>query len=179
MVETMENEEMDNVMTDLGITVTADTSGILETNAMRHEELDEISWSLQMEVDKVPANDDDDNGGTWFINKWWPRTAIKAKLSTKHPVDFRVLAEQNRKKLLHTYLLRIRIVMGNTDADIFDDTTLGKRQNNSAGCWWFTPATEPSTQRQRWPGRRVGIKHLHPETESMKRQHLWEKLYLI
>ena len=105
--------------------------------------------------------------------------AIEAKISIKHPVDFNVLAEQNRKKLLYTDLLRIRIVGGNTDDDIFDGTILGKRQNNSGGCWWLTPATQPSTQRGRWPGIRVGIKHLHPETESMKHQHLWEKLYLI
>ena len=26
---------------------------------------------------------------------------------------------------------------------------------------------------------KIGIKHLHPKTESMKHQHLWEKLYLI
>ena len=39
--------------------------------------------------------------------------------------------------------------MGNTEADIFDDNILGKRQYNSAGCWWLTPATRPSTLRQR------------------------------
>lgn len=81
--------------------------------------------------------------------------AIGTKVSTKHPVDIKALAEQNRKKLLHTDLLGIRTVIGNTDIDIFDGTILGKRQNSSAGCWWLTLATHPTH-----PGRRRGIKHL-------------------
>ena len=117
--------------------------------------------------------------GTWYLSKWWPATHIKREISIKQHIDIKVLAERNNTKLVHTDLLRIRIVMGNTEADIFDDNILGKRQYNSAGCWWLTPATRPSTLRQRWPGGRGRIQQLHPETDSMKHQQLWNKLYLI
>ena len=208
MVEMLEHEEMDIIMTDLGIRVTTDTSELMETDA--HIELDEIADSVKMEIANVEDDNDtpwsnwnneymsEDNDirneypegkfgdktnhyydGTWYLSKWWPVTHIRKEISRKHQIDIKVLAEKNKTKLLQTDLLRIRIVMGNTDADIFDGNILGKRQLNSAGCWWLTPATRPSTLGQRWPGSRFGIQQLHPETDSMKHQQLWKKLYLI
>ena len=60
MVEMMEHEEMDIIMTDLGIRVTTDTSELMETDA--HSELDEIAESIIMiEI----ANAEKDNDTPW------------------------------------------------------------------------------------------------------------------
>ena len=59
MVEMMEHEEIDIIMTDLGIRVTTDTSELMETDA--HIELDEIADIVKMEI----ANVDDDEDTPW------------------------------------------------------------------------------------------------------------------
>ena len=110
MVEMLEHEEMDIIMTDLGIRVTTDTSELMETDA--HNELDEIADSVKMEIANVEDDKDtpwsnwnneymsEDNDirneypegkfgdktnhnydGTWYLSKWWPVTHIKKEIS--------------------------------------------------------------------------------------------------